>query len=578
MADKEMPCRIKGCTSTWLWYGSQQIRSFGKQAPERMCDKHLEQFNALSDREIKCRTPGCENAWIWKRGAQFGQLLRGGKLRSPSGLCASCAAEEREVSDSEVACKVEGCARTWTWSRDAQLRHRLWVRRQHLKAAEETKKVDSQQVAGARDEAAAQTTSAAEGVDATGVASEQPREAIDASRAGQATGEVSEVAEQPADTAVAGASEVSGDGAGDSQTGEGAPTAEIAATDEATAGDSQTGEGAPTAEIAATDEASDEGKSKKKRRRRAKRKRKRVVSEGPPERMCNICAAKLAAIKPVQVGCKVHGCTNSWTWDRASQLRAWAHLGTDEVGVEPTAPRRMCDTCREFCRKHPDRDLDCGRPDCDKQWVYKTGAQLQDYLAGRSLEPNRLCDACIRGGFTPAPQPSSKSSAVPVLECMPCSTRGCSGTWLFVPGQQLEVWDGTGDPPDDRLCDECRVERGLNARTAAIKARLSPEPGSEEPEESDEAPKILVLGERETPLEVEDASEQGEQADASKPVGEPAEPAKQVDVSNQTEGEPAGTGQPANQETVAPLDETKAGRDPSGEAVADASTSDGSTE
>ncbi|MGB1277887.1 MAG: hypothetical protein ACPG77_19230, partial [Nannocystaceae bacterium] len=223
---------------------------------------------------------------------------------------------------------------------------------------------------------------------------------------------------------------------------------------------------------------SGEGKRKKKRKKKPKRKRRRPIpSDGPPERMCNHCAGKLAAIAPRQVGCKVHGCTNSWTWDRASQLRAWVHLGTDEIGVEPTAPRRMCDTCREFCRKHPDRSLDCGRPDCEKQWMYKTGAQLQDYLGGRTLEPNRLCDACIRGGFTQTSDTAPLGgSPIPELECMPCSTMGCSGTWLFVPGQQLEPWSGAGEPPSDRLCDKCRVGRGLDARTSAIKARLSPGP------------------------------------------------------------------------------------------------------
>ncbi len=571
MADKEMPCRIKGCNGSWVWYGSQQIRSLGKQAPERMCEKHLEQFNTLADREIKCRTPGCAHTWIWKRGAQFSQLLRGGKMRPPSGLCASCATEERELSDRDVECKVEGCVRQWTWTRDAQMRHRLWVRRQKLKAAEEQAKQEKQAKQAAKKAAAEQAksgeqtsegeTNAAESalsVDGqTQVTADVKAEAdkaeakADTGEAKAATADESETQAETGDKVEAKADRAeanAGESETQAETGDKAEARADKAQAKAQTGDKAGAKAEDTSEAKAAgakadkaDEAGDKSeakpsaeKPKKKRKRKSRRKTKRTIpDEGPPDRMCNTCAAKLAAITPRQVGCKVHGCTNSWTWDRASQLRAWVHLGTDEVGVEPTAPRRMCDTCRDFCRKHPDRKLDCGRPDCEKQWMYKTGAQLQDYLAGRSLEPNRLCDECIRGGFTPAPQ-SDSPTAVPVLECMPCSTRGCGGTWLFVPGQKLQPWNGAGDPPDDRLCDDCRIERGLNARTAAIKSRLSPEPdgaGEVEPTEADDTAKVRVLGERETPLKVEDEA----QADAA------SEPATDSASGSANEAVPAAT-------------------------------------
>ena len=100
-----------------------------------------------------------------------------------------------------------------------------------------------------------------------------------------------------------------------------------------------------------------------------------VNAEGPPERMCGLCAQKLARLQPREQPCKVHGCTRTWTWDRASQMRAWVASGSDDLDFEPAAPRRMCEVCREFCRTHSDREVGCGRPECNNTWTFKTGAQ-----------------------------------------------------------------------------------------------------------------------------------------------------------------------------------------------------------
>ena len=100
-------------------------------------------------------------------------------------------------------------------------------------------------------------------------------------------------------------------------------------------------------------EAGEAGEAGDRRKRRRKRRRggKPVVNaEGPPERMCGLCAQKLTRLQPREQPCKVHGCTRTWTWDRASQMRAWVASGSDDLDFEPGTPRRMCEVCREFCR------------------------------------------------------------------------------------------------------------------------------------------------------------------------------------------------------------------------------------
>jgi hypothetical protein len=164
------------------------------------------------------------------------------------------------------------------------------------------------------------------------------------------------------------------------------------------------------------------------------------------------------------VPCKVHGCTHTWTWEREGQLRAWASLdGRENVTELPQPPRRMCNSCFEFVRHHGDRDVPCGRPGCEKTWTYKTGAQLQDFLAGRTQDPIRLCDDCSRSQFTIS---SAHGVEVPEgSELMPCQVSGCSGSWVYMPGMQLSAADPDAtEPQADRMCDDCRAARGVAGR------------------------------------------------------------------------------------------------------------------
>jgi hypothetical protein len=188
------------------------------------------------------------------------------------------------------------------------------------------------------------------------------------------------------------------------------------------------------------------------RRRRRKTKRRASIHE-PPPRLCEPCKDKLARLVEREGLCKVHGCTRGAMVDREQQLRAWAALGTDDLEAEAPLPRRMCDACRDFCRTHPDRDVPCGRPGCEKTWTYKTGAQLQAMLAGRHEDPIRLCQECASGDFVRDP------ALPPGTEVMPCVVAGCEGVWHWRPGMQIAP-AALGDLPLDRMCDACRVLRG----------------------------------------------------------------------------------------------------------------------
>jgi len=427
--DKEMPCRIAGCDNTWIWFAAQQIRGFGQKAPERMCDQHLAQFSELSDREVHCRTPGCPNTWLWKRGAQLAELQRHGRLKKPARLCNECVAAEHDTTDAEMPCKVEGCRRGWIWSRDAQLRHRLWVLRQRARArAVEARGSDREAEVAA------------------------PVEAVPADMSPETDAPVSEAMPQ--------------------------------GTDEAAAPASEAGEAHEAHEA---HEGGKAGPGKKRRRRRKQHVRAEPDPEGPPQRMCGLCAQKLGRLAAREVPCKVHGCVRTWTWDRAGQLRAWVQSGSDDVDFDPAAPKRMCETCREFCRKHPDREIHCGRPGCESVWMYKTGAQLQAFLAGRLQDPLKLCDECAKGEFAKTIEEAGLPEGA---EIMPCVVPACDGTWVYMPGQRLmHVPDGELAP--DRMCLKCKRERGLAppeevAAEPAAELEVSPEDTEVSDDDGDE--------------------------------------------------------------------------------------------
>ena len=430
VADREMPCRIAGCSNTWTWFGTQQIRSLGKPEPKRMCADHLATFEGIDDRQMPCRNTWCTNTWAWSRGAQLYQRERQDKLKPPHRLCDQCFEEDKTTEDTALECKIPECKNTWIWERQAQLRHRAWVRRQQAK-------IDADEAEDAREHG--------EQVDAG------PDEAAP-------TVEVTPAIELELATEV-----------------EIAPEVELATEVELAPVDSQPGA---------------EEQDRPGRKRRRKRRRKRKVHDGPPEKLCERCFERLGHLEPIEVPCKVHGCTTTWTWERDGQLRAWAgHDGQANLAELPQPPRRMCNSCFEFVRHHTDREVACGRPGCAKSWTYKTGAQLQDFLAGRTQDPVRMCEECSRSQFT-----ISSVAGVPMpegAEVMPCMVAGCSGSWVYAPGMKLSAADPEAEePPVDRMCDDCRIVRGVEGRDPrrAAPAEPGPEQAAEQPASPEAAP------------------------------------------------------------------------------------------
>jgi hypothetical protein len=467
VADREMPCRVAGCKKTWTWYGTQQIRSLGKPEPKRMCEEHLAEFEGIGDRQMPCRNSWCTNTWLWSRAAQLYQRERQDKLKPPYRLCDDCFEEEKTTDDLQIACKIPECRHTWTWPRQAQLRHRAWVKRQQAKFdAEDTESGDQ----GRGSESARGHA----GVEARHDHEHGEHDHGDREQGDREQGDHEENAEH--------GDREQGDHAGDSEHGDhdhadhGDSEHEHAdhAEHEDEAGEQESADAEPAADDAKPD----------KRRRRKRSRRKRKVHDGPPERLCERCFERANHLEPIEVPCKVHGCTHTWTWERDGQLRAWASLdGRENVTELPQPPRRMCNSCFEFVRAHGDREVACGRPECEKTWMYKTGAQLQDFLAGRTLEPIRLCEDCSRSQFV---VPSSRGVRMPAgAEVMPCMVAGCGGSWVYAPGMRLSAADPDADePPVDRMCDDCRGQRDAPGRDprrmAASDESAADESGSDE--------------------------------------------------------------------------------------------------
>jgi hypothetical protein len=225
---------------------------------------------------------------------------------------------------------------------------------------------------------------------------------------------------------------------------------------------------------------------------RGKKRRRRGRNDGTPRRMCDLCQAKLGRLVEKETVCKVHGCTRTVKVERELQLRAWAALRTDDLDAEAPLAKKMCDVCRDFCRMHPDREVACGRPGCDRTWTYKTGAQLQAFLAGRLEDPIRLCDTCQKGGFAdPGLAAGIGGRVMPAAdgsEIMPCVVLGCGGTWIYRPGMNLAPAMSGGALPVDRMCDEHRQERGAAPR--AEPAPVEPERKTIEPPASEPAAEL----------------------------------------------------------------------------------------
>jgi hypothetical protein len=416
-------------------------------------------------------------------------------------MCDEHLGELNQLEDREIACRNPGCKNTWTWKRGAQL---------HQLQKHEKLKPPSRLCASCFEAEKSLTDTEVEcRVSGCKHTWTWTKDAQQKHRAWLRRLQAKQQAESEATP-----TEAPGD----------APAA-------AESGDAEAKAEAPASP-------GDEQGSGKKKRRKKNRKKKRKLPEGPPEKMCASCAAKIAKLQPEQQPCKVHGCTRTWTWSKEHQLRAWVALGTDDPDAKPVAPKRMCTTCRDFCRAHPDRQVACGRPGCANTWTWKTGAQLQAHLAGKTQEPIRLCDTCAKGEFLLAR--GGTAGLPPGAEIMPCVVPACDGTWTYLPGMDL-AGASEGDLPVDRMCDKCRAERDLPARAVPV---TEPEPEPEPTASPAEASQVASGSEENSvegnsvggnSVEENSSDENSEAADASSSETDAATAAPGVDGSVESE-------------------------------------------
>ena len=503
LADREVPCRTPGCPNTWTWKRGAQLAEMqrtGKlRRPSRLCAECFTAERETHDAELPCKIDGCKRSWTWTRDAQLRHRLWVLRQRAKADAAAARNARPRDEQD---AGPEGGEAREGEATRS----------RREGGETREGEASRSRREGGELREGEA-PRSRREGGETR--ESEAPRSRRDGRepREGEAPRSRGRRREEPAredavqadapreDAAPADVLREDAPGADDAsrsevETAEEAPrlrertqardepngydvTVErplpflrsepVVGSDVTVSEDLSPGTGSEEQVAQDSNEAvgepeSEAGGDRKKRRRKRRRGGKPAPNpEGPPERMCGLCAQKISRIQARDQPCKVHGCSRTWTWDRASQMRAWVLSGSDDLDFEPAAPKRMCDVCREFCRTHPDREVACGRPGCDNTWTFKTGAQLQAFLAGRTADPLKLCGECAKGEFAATFRPSGETGAVPEgAETMPCVIPGCEGTWLYIPGMRLRD-TAYGELAPDRMCDRHREERGFAA-------------------------------------------------------------------------------------------------------------------
>ncbi|MGB1698557.1 MAG: hypothetical protein ACPHRO_01305 [Nannocystaceae bacterium] len=377
-----------------------------------------------------------------------------------------------EVGDREVGCRNSGCERTWTWSREAQAAAKLRGApakppKRQCDACYAKERALTPQDVPCRVRGCTETWTW--DVDAQlrhRVWFEREKARYEASQHEAAPKEESE-ASPPAKT-------------------EAAP--------------------APTEEAGKQDASAETSRGSKKKRR--DKKKRSAPKEGPPPKLCERCEAKIKTVTPRDVTCKVHGCGQTWVWNREQQLEAWAKLEAHDGSVTPKNPRRMCKRCFDFCRKHQDSSVECGKPGCDRTWNYQVGAQLQDHLAGRKAPSSKLACDFSKGAMDcefRATMRVELAQLPPGAELMPCAVAGCVGKWVYTPGMELSSSSSDG-PSVDHMCDHHRLSFGATARGSLTPPATDEEATAEAVDETQAAASEASMA-SETPREVESPAE-----------------------------------------------------------------------
>lgn len=366
VGDLEVPCRMKGCGKTWTWRARERLLRDPEKPPHRLCADCFEKLRGLQDQAVPCRMKGCTHTWTWNRFQQLEYLLAGKPLDCPPRrMCDRCFAAFQQLQDQVRPCKIRECSGTWVYTAYEQLERRLaaGLMADAPEAAPSPEKPGGTAAQQAPSETG--TVPAAAPAPGSGPSETAPPPVAEAAPAIGTVGPEPTPGQEPGQAGAVPAA-ASGPVAAPP---EAAPSPAVRPVAPQTAADAAAGPpSSPPADTGEPPSAS-------------------PMEPPPPERLCPECFAFLNSAADVQVPCRNRGCTNTWTYTRAAQLRM-------RLKGLHRPPARMCDACQEKLRALQDREVKCAVPGCSRTWTYAAVDQLRDQLIGRIEPPQRRCAEC----------------------------------------------------------------------------------------------------------------------------------------------------------------------------------------
>jgi hypothetical protein len=434
---KTVPCRVSGCTRTWVQLGGKALALGGRSAPapddpgSGMCEPCKKKFAGLTDKQRRCDVPGCTGTWTWPVMAQLEAFAT--HRQPPKNLCASCVEKLASLEDKQIPCNIPGCTRSGTLTKRAQL----------LAEFETEKPAEPEEAAPSAEPAATTEGGAAEAGAAEAEASAAPAAESGKEDGKQNQGKPEEKHEKPGRVTLPG------------------PYCD------------------PCADVIRrlTDRPVHCGIAGCKRKWLWKADDQiQAFAAGkpnePPRRMCDGCRASFGKLTDREVRCRTSGCKKTWTWSRFDQLDACV---ADKP--PPKAPARMCDSCYDIFQKLKDVERPCRKAGCKRTWTDKRGAQLARQARGKTGDPYpQYCVECQK-----------ELGDLDDRE-VPCKAEGCPGTWTWTREQQLAagVRPVPREPaheapppaaPEGAAEAPAASEAGAAAPAAPAEAAPAPQPG-----------------------------------------------------------------------------------------------------
>ncbi len=207
--------------------------------------------------------------------------------------------------------------------------------------------------------------------------------------------------------------------------------------------------------------------------------------ENPPRRMCPSCFEKFNLLKPIEVPCRVNGCSHTWIWTPFDQLEAAVNLPVPEHGkkaagkktasleaekekapgapaaeasapaAEASAPaaEATAPTAETLPAATPAPVVETSAPAASVETASPAiaapapeSAPVEDNNPMHLTPPHRMCRECI-GFFEKAKDQEQ-----------PCMNRGCEGKWVWTRAMQLAGHVRGHEQPPRRMCEKCQKE------------------------------------------------------------------------------------------------------------------------